>query len=407
MIRSSSAHPRMHDTIIVGGGPGGLYTSLLLARAGFDVVVLEEHTTSGEPVHCTGVLAAEAYDEFDLPREAMLNSLRTVRFYPPCGTPVDYTTPAVEAVVVDRLLFDRGLYGRARSAGVTIETGAKVTSLTVNDKDVVVRVGNGRELRARSCVLACGASYSLQHRLNLGAPAVQLQSAQIELPALRSGAVEVHLGERVAPKGFAWIVPVVREDGMAAKVGLMCDSNAARFFKLFLSRVSVRWGLNPAAVAGAGAPRYKLLPLAPIRRTFADRVLAVGDAAGLVKATTGGGIYYSLVSAAAAAEVLSDALQKDTLRAATLKAYETRWRQRLGAELRAQLALRMLAHRLGDPDIEALFELARTDGVMPLVSRFGRFNNHRDLIVSLFKHPPARRVLFKQLVAKSLTLAVR
>src|SRR5215211_7619242 len=112
MMPSSSTHPRMHDTIIVGGGPGGLYTSLLLARAGFDVVVLEEHNTSGEPVHCTGVLAAEAYDEFDLPHEAMLNTLRTVRFYPPSGAPVDYTTPAVEAVVVDRPLFDRGLYRR-------------------------------------------------------------------------------------------------------------------------------------------------------------------------------------------------------------------------------------------------------------------------------------------------------
>ena len=43
---------------------------------------------------------------------------------------------------------------------------------------------------------------------------------------------------------------------------------------------------------------------------------------------------------------------------------------------------------------------------MPLVNRFARFNHHRDLIVSLFKHPPARRVLFKRLVAKSLTLGV-
>ena len=61
------------------------------------------------------------------------------------------------------------------------------------------------------------------------------------------------------------------------------------------------------------APRYKLLPLAPIRRTFSDRVLAVGDAAGLVKATTGGGIYYSVVSARAAAETLAPALRQDTL----------------------------------------------------------------------------------------------
>jgi hypothetical protein len=57
----------------------------------------------------------------------------------------------------------------------------------------------------------------------------------------------------------------------------------------------------------------------------------------------------------------------------------------------------MLANRLADDEIENLFELARTDGIMPIVRRTAKFNRHRDLILSLFKHPPARRVLFRRL----------
>jgi flavin-dependent dehydrogenase len=145
-------------------------------------------------------------------------------------------------------------------------------------------------------------------------------------------------------------------------------------------------------------PRRRLLPLSALPRTYAPRLLVVGDAAGLVKPTTGGGIYYSLVSAALAAETLAPALEDDRLDADALAVYQQRWRQRLGPELQTQLALRMLAQRMSDADIDSLFDLALTDGVMPIVRRTAKFNRHRTLILELFKHAPARQVLFRRLM---------
>ena len=141
-----------------------------------------------------------------------------------------------------------------------------------------------------------------------------------------------------------------------------------------------------------------MLPLSTLPRTFASRLLVLGDAAGLVKPTTGGGIYYSLVSAMLAAETLIPALKSDRLEADDLAVYQRRWRRRLGPEFQAQLALRMLAQRLTDPEIDSLFDLARTNGVMPLVRRTAKFNQHRHLIAELFRHAPARRLLFRRLV---------
>jgi flavin-dependent dehydrogenase len=128
-------------------------------------------------------------------------------------------------------------------------------------------------------------------------------------------------------------------------------------------------------------------------------VLVLGDAAGLVKPTTGGGIYYSLLSADLAADTLSSALADDDLAGTRLAAYEAGWRKRLGSELRWQLILRRIAQRLSDDDIDRLFDLARTDGIMPIVRRTAQFNHHRDFIVALLKHPPARRVLFRAALA--------
>jgi flavin-dependent dehydrogenase len=165
--------------------------------------------------------------------------------------------------------------------------------------------------------------------------------------------------------------------------------------------VAARWGID-AVQAGGGPsePRLKMLPLAPLPRTYAERILAVGDAAGLVKATTGGGIYYSLVSAGIAADVLGEALTSDALAERYMAQYQRLWRKRLGPELDAQLSLRLLANRFTDQEIDALFELAQTDGIMPIVRRTARFNRHRELILSLFKHPPARRLFFRRLTTR-------
>jgi digeranylgeranylglycerophospholipid reductase len=388
----------MHDVIIVGSGPGGLYMALLLARQGFEVAVFEEHEAVGEPVHCTGILAAEAYEQFDLPREAVLNELTTAHFYSPFGKSISHTTGKGEVLVIDRKVFDQRLCHQAEAAGVRLFRRGKVTDIRIETHSVVVQRTGLPSSQARACILACGANYALQQRLGLGMPEVFLSSAQSEVPAERLGDVELHFGLQVAPKGFAWVVPVQRGPNTHARVGLMCEGNAVPYFERFIEHISPRWGVKADQEI---CPRRKILPLAPIRKTYANRLLVIGDAAGLVKPTTGGGIYYSLMSAKLAAEVLIDALQRDQLRERVLRKYETHWHGQFGPEFRAQLSLRTLAQRLTDVEIDSLFELANTNGLMPLIRRTAQFNQHRNLIHALLRHAPARKILFRKLVGMS------
>lgn len=384
----------MRDVAIVGGGPGGLHTAALLARAGLDVVVYEEHPSSGSPVHCTGVLAAEAFDEFGLDRAAILNPLTTARFFSPGSQSISYTTTRIEAVAVDRLVFDERLFEAARQSGASMAFGQRVDDVSVESSGVTLRFKDGGHARARLAVLACGANYAIQRRLGMGMPTMYLQSAQLELPAGQPGDVEVHFGREIAPNGFAWVVPVVRDGRPFARVGLMCERDSSQHFHRFLRRVAQSWLID---IDQAVEPRQKLLPLAPIHRTSMDRIVAVGDAAGLVKATTGGGIYYSVLSAALAASTITHAFKRNAFDAATLSRYDRAWQRRLGAEIQAQRQLRELANRLEDHEIEAFFDLARTDGVMPIVRETARFNQHRTLILALLRHPPARRILLRRL----------
>jgi len=376
------------DVVVVGGGPAGLIAARDLASRGHHAIVLEEHDRIGAPVHCTGVLGLDAFDELQLSRHTILSVAQSARFVSADGSSVIVDADTVRAAVVDRIAFDGALADQAVAAGATIHTGERVRAIDSHADAVEVRT-SARTLRARAAVIACGASYRFNRALGFGLPRVLVHSAQLEMPFPDVAHVEVHLGRKVAPGGFAWIVPFRRGGESFARLGVMCDGRAAARFQHFATRIRQRHGITSAWPAA----RVKVLPLAPVRRTYSRRVLAIGDAAGLVKPTTGGGIYYGLLTGQIAADVLSSALSESRVDAARLSAYERRWRTRLGPEIRAGLAFRTVASRLSDRAIDALVELARVDGILPLLRQTADFNWHRSAALSLLRHASFRRVV--------------
>ncbi|HUL73821.1 MAG TPA: NAD(P)/FAD-dependent oxidoreductase [Vicinamibacterales bacterium] len=386
----------MRDVVVIGAGPAGSITAQLLAGAGRDVVVLEEHAGAGTPVHCTGLLGFDAFEEFDLPRDLILGRADAARFWGAAGRSVLVHCERVEAAVIDRARLDRTLAARAAAAGAELRMGSRAESITVTRRGVsVAGRGLSEPIEARACVLACGASYRFHRQLGLGLPQVFLQSAQLEVMWPNVPQIEVRFGQAVAPSGFAWLVPLQRQGVPHARIGMMAAHQSRARFQTFLAWLAAEAGLD---VADMPRPNFKMLPLGPVDRTYGDRVVAVGDAAGLVKPTTGGGIFYGLVSGALAAQVLDGALDRDRLAAAELRRYESAWRRRLGQEIRIGLAFRRIAAKLSDESIDDLIELARVNGVVPLLQQTASFNWHRKAAIALLGHPAFRKIVFKSVV---------
>jgi hypothetical protein len=82
-----------------------------------------------------------------------------------------------------------------------------------------------------------------------------------------------------------------------------------------------------------------------------------------------------------------------------LSRYEAEWRRGLKPEIESQLQFRLLVQDLDDSQIEDLFDLAKTNGLMPLVRRTARFNQHRELIVAILRHKEVRDVFFRRMLA--------
>jgi len=385
-----------YDVAIIGAGPAGARVAAGLATRGYAVALLEEHEAVGAPVHCTGLMGLEAFDEFDLPRTLILAEAETARFHGAAGQSVAIRSDRIRAAVIDRAALDGWLADRARQAGADVRLGSRVDRVAVLDSGVTIEVrGAVAPVWARVAVLACGANYRFHRQLGLGYPGVFLQSAQLEVPFPAWPEVDVRFGREVAPAGFGWLVPLRRGEVPHARIGLMAESAGRSRFEALAARLCDEAGVPASDLP---RPRFKTLPLGPIARTFADRVLAVGDAAGLVKPTTGGGIYYGLLSGDLAAATLADLLPRDRLMAADLRHYETRWRRRLGQEIRIGMAFRRIAAGLNDESIDALIELARVNGVVPLLQDKASFNWHRKAAVALLGHPAFRRIVFRSWV---------
>lgn len=69
-------------------------------------------------------------------------------------------------------------------------------------------------------------------------------------------------------------------------------------------------------------PRGGTLPVKPLKKTYSDRVLLVGDAAGFINPVSGEGIYYALVSGEMAAKVAAEAIENNDTSEQFLSTYQ-------------------------------------------------------------------------------------
>ena len=360
-----------YDVAVVGAGPAGSMAAKKAAEAGAKVVIFEEHPRAGWPVQCAGLLGVRAMEESELAvgRHA-IRPVRGATVVSPGGVRLTFRAPETKAWVVDRRIFDRALLAEAARAGAEVMMASPVTDLARSGGRSVLTVGRGpdrRKVEAGVVISAEGVGARIARGAGIGPPREILSSAQVEVPfeVEDPEMVEVFLGERVAPGFFAWAIPA--QEGVA-RVGLSCRENACLHLKRLLRsppiKGRVRGGTLHLAFGG--------LPLGPPPSTVADGFIAVGDAAGQVKPTSGGGIYPGLVSAKIAGEVAAAAAAEGDSSAARLSEYERRWRAALGRELR----LGMIVHRMragtADPEMDDLVRhLAGREDLIRIIEEEG------------------------------------
>ena len=374
----------MHDVIVVGAGPAGSIAASTLAQAGRSVVVLDWRTNPGDKL-CTGIIGAECHKRFPPLEEHIHKRAKAVTIVSPDGRRYNIARDETQGFIIDRVAYVASLVRNAREAGAEFGLGLRVTSIEIAGDGVsVLASGDGGQTshRARLLIIASGFGSPLLSMVGLRDNGNQpyMVGSQAEVIANDLEETEVYLGQAIAPGSFGWLVPVA---GSRALVGLVSRQELNGHIDRFISTLQ-----QDGKVEGiVKQPKRWGIPLKPLARTYGDRVLVTGDAAGMVKPTTGGGIYYALLSGELAAETAGEALAVGDLSARQLRAYEKRWKAKFGKEMRVGYMARMLFESLEDSQLDRLLDtLVSCESRDGIISGEFSFDWHSRLILRAINH---------------------
>lgn len=348
------------DVIVVGAGPAGASTAHYLALTGLDVLVLEKATFPRDKI-CGDGLTPRAVAELirmgvDTTGWARNYGLRTYGG----GHCVEVPWPELQSMpnyglAASRVVLDEALIRHAQRSGAHLKEGVTVTGAIRHPRtDRIVGVTartsgskQAREYRAQYVVDAGGVSArlatSVGREKKFNRPMGVAHRVYFESPRAADLMMESHLelwegepGKSDLMPGYGWIFAV--GDGLV-NVGLGSLSSTAKpsgldyrkMFENWMRNVPAEWGFTPENQRGK--LRGAALPMA-FNRTphYADGLLLVGDAGGMVSPFNGEGIAYALQAGRLAADALSQALSRPTRTAqeAALTLYPKAMSEELG-----------------------------------------------------------------------------
>jgi len=361
------------DITVIGAGPAGCTTASTAAELGADVLMLEEHPLPGLPVFCGEAISAETLAAVGLkPEPPIINEpIRKMNIYTPNGKHVTVSTDRVLGYTINRDVFDGLLADKAVASGVTLMVNTKAKEVIKRNGRVVgVKAEHhGEPLLIKSnIVIGADGHASMVRQSALGISYFKsfVVCAQYTLTGLNiqePDVIEVWLGRKYAPGGYAWVFPKSR---IVANVGVGVRANqgikpAILYLQDFISQ-------NPDLRGGTII--RKTGGICPVTGTLDkivdDGVMLVGDAAGQTIPMTGAGVESAIHAGKIAGRVAAKAIQEGNTSKTRLEEYPEIFNHHWGKLMETSKRVLNIFDALNDEDLNKISEILTPEQVLSL-----------------------------------------
>lgn len=337
---------------IIGAGPIGCYLAYLLAKNGKEVSIFEEHREIGKPVQCTGIITEDINRLIKLNKSIISNITTKIKIHSKNNDAELYS----REIILKRDRFDKYLLNLALKEGAKLYKGYRYESFS-ND---TIYFENKKTFKTDILIGADGPNSKVAKTNSIWKKRAFYIGVQARTKIKsEQDTYQVFLGEDF-PGFFGWIVP---ENSKIARIGIAAKNNPDLVFKDFIKRLNIN-EKDIIEKQGGLIPLYD-----PEQRIQNKNIFLIGDAAGAVKATTGGGLIPGLKSA----KILANCIVNK-------KDYVKEFKNKLSLSLWSHLMLRKTLDKFNDKDYSILLKYVNQDKIRKILDKNTRENPFKLLL---------------------------